>query len=160
MKNSGTPFRFVVYGALFLSFAGCAGFFRQATTPTTAYKPVHQHALGGEVPGLDESLRKDPTAVNLGDANGNTPLILAAFHGHVDAVRFLLQHGALVDKTNHQHQTALILSAKAGHADVVILLLRAGANATLRDARGWDAQMWAERQGYPDIARAIESNRR
>ncbi len=157
MKSSGTPLRFIVCGALVLSFTGCAGFFRQATTPTTAYKPVHQHALGGEVAGLEQSLRKDPTTVNLGDADGNTPLALAAFHGHIAAVRFLIQHGALVDLTNHQHQTALILAAKAGHADVVILLLRAGSNATIRDARGWDAQTWAQRQGFPDVAQAIES---
>jgi ankyrin repeat protein len=158
VKNRGILLRLVVY-SFALSFAGCAGFFRQATTPTTAYKPVHQHALGGEVPGLEDSLRKDPTALNLGDANGNSPLILAAFHGHVDAVQFLLQRGAIVDKTNNQHQTALILAAKAGHRKIVELLLRSGADANIRDARGWNAQMWAERQGYPEIARTIQSNR-
>jgi ankyrin repeat protein len=72
-------------------------------------------------------------------------------------VRFLLEHAALVNKTNNQNQTALILAAKAGHTDVVIQLLRAGANASIRDSRGWDAQTWAEKQGYPDAAAAIKS---
>lgn len=110
--------------------------------------------------GLDESIRKNPASLNLGDANGNTPLMLSAFHGHVDAVRFLLQKGAVVDKTNEQHQTALILAAKAGHRDVVTLLLRAKANVSIRDARGWNAEMWAEKQGYPDVTATIKSTSR
>lgn len=110
--------------------------------------------------GLDGSIRKNPAALNLGDANGNTPLMLSAFHGHMDAVRFLLRKGALVDKTNNQHQTALILAAKAGHGDVVTLLLRAKANVSIRDARGWNAETWADKQGYPDVAHIIASGSR
>jgi hypothetical protein len=157
MKRRATHPGCIICFTLILTFGGCAGWFRQSTTPTTAYKPVHQHALGGEVPGLDESIRRNPAALNLGDANGNTPLMLAVFHGHLGAVRFLLGKGALVDKTNDQHQTALILAAKAGHGDVVMLLLRAKANVSIRDARGWNAQMWAGKQGYPDVAAAIKS---
>jgi ankyrin repeat protein len=157
MKRWATHLGCIICSTLVLSFGGCAAWFRQSTTPTTAYKPVHQQALGGEVSGLDESIRKNPAALNLGDANGNTPLMLAAFHGHLDAVRFLLQKAALVDKTNDQHQTALILAAKAGHREVVTLLLRADADISIRDARGWNAQTWAEKQGYPDVERAIKS---
>ncbi|MEY2486758.1 MAG: ankyrin repeat and protein 6 [Verrucomicrobiota bacterium] len=157
MKRKATQLGCVICSTLVLTFGGCTGWFRQSTTPTTAYKPVHQHALGGEVSGLDESIRKNPAALNLGDANGNTPLMLSAVHGHEDAVRFLLRKGALVDNTNDQHQTALMLAAKGGQRDVVMLLLRAKANVTIRDARGWNAQTWAEKQGYSEVAQQIKS---
>ena len=157
MKRRLCDISCIICFTFLLTFGGCAGWFRQSTTPTTAYKPVHQHALGGEVSGLEEAIRKNPAVLNLGDANGNTPLMLAAFHGHLDAVRFLLQKGALVDKINAQHQTALILAAKAGQKDVVVLLLRARADASIRDARGWNAQTWAKKQGYADVAAAFKS---
>ena len=157
MKRQPVLPRFLICVFILQSLAGCAGFFTRSTTPTTAYKPVHQHALGGDIAELREAVKKDPASVNLGDANGNTPLNLAAFHGHTEAVRFLLGHGAIINKPNNQRQTALILAAKAGQKQVVDLLLHAGANPAIRDARGWNAEEWAQRQGYTDLAREIHS---
>ena len=37
---------------------------------------------------------------------GNTPLILAACHGHKAVVRLLLEHGANCDATNREGYTA------------------------------------------------------
>jgi ankyrin repeat protein len=52
-----------------------------------------------------------------------TPLISAAQHGHVDAVRVLLEAGADIAATNDDELTALQAAAKKKHREVVVLLL-------------------------------------
>lgn len=137
--------------------SGCAGYAYRSTPPTKAYKPEHEYALNGDVADLEKSREKDPALLNVPDADGNTPLILASSHGKIDAVKFLIRNGASLNATNHQQQTALILAAKAGQTDVVRALVQAGANYRLKDSRGWDGQTWAHRQSHEDTAREIRS---
>ena len=62
------------------------------------------------------------------DAKRDTCLILAAYHGHTDTVRYLV--GLPEVDLNHQgsdHRTALQVAVKRKHADVVQVLIDAGA---------------------------------
>ena len=43
--------------------------------------------------------------VDVRDENGNTPLMLAAYHGHADTVRMLVELGADVDQRNGRDQS-------------------------------------------------------
>ena len=68
--------------------------------------------------------------VDLRDLSRKTPLILAAYAGHVEICALLLDSGASVAKYDEFGWTSLMMAAFAGHADVVALLLDRGASNT------------------------------
>ncbi len=65
----------------------------------------------------------DPNRAN---AQGLTPLILAAQSGNVEVTRLLLAHGAKVNETGKMRQTPLAYALRHKHADVAALLRQAG----------------------------------
>jgi ankyrin repeat protein len=73
---------------------------------------------------------------------GETPLMLAAKNGHVDAVKLLLDRGAQVNARNPEMpdskrgMTALMLAAQQGHDEVVRMLLERGADVTIKTRFG------------------------
>ena len=50
---------------------------------------------------------------------GVAALTFAASKGHLEIVRTLLQHGALVNAVDHSDSSALVAAAKNGHLDIV-----------------------------------------
>ena len=66
--------------------------------------------------------------VDATDDKGNTPLMLAAYHGHTETVRILLKAGATPDTRNTKGQTPLGGVAFKGHVEIARLLLDAGAD--------------------------------
>lgn len=66
--------------------------------------------------------------VNTADESGNTPLMLAAYHGHAGTVRGLLGLGADPDLRNDRDQTPIAGALFKGADDVVAVLLEAGAD--------------------------------
>ncbi len=64
---------------------------------------------------------------NLRNEQGDSLLILAAYHGHGQVLRLLLQAGADTELANDRGQTALGAAAFRGDADIVRDLLRHGA---------------------------------
>ena len=66
--------------------------------------------------------------VDLTDADGNTLLMLAAYHGHADTVRMLAEHAADVNRANDRGQTPLAGAVFKDEAAVVSVLLGAGAD--------------------------------
>jgi ankyrin repeat protein len=69
--------------------------------------------------------------VNLSTATGDTLLILAAYHGHLDTVRALLARGADTSRINDRGQTALGAAVFRQAGPVVQALLAAGADPRL-----------------------------
>ena len=83
---------------------------------------------------------------NLGDANGDTPLILAARRGFVEGVARMLMKRADVDKTNRLGETALIAAVQQRQVAIVKMLLEAGADPDKADhASGYTAREYAKR---------------
>ncbi|WP_030560548.1 ankyrin repeat domain-containing protein [Streptomyces aureocirculatus] len=66
--------------------------------------------------------------VNLTNDNGDSLLMLAAYHGHADAVRALVERGADADRANDKGQTPLAGAVFKGSDDVVRALLDGGAD--------------------------------
>jgi len=95
-------------------------------------------------------------------ANGSTPLIVAAFSGHTDAMRLLVENGAGLDLQNNQGSTALHTAAFICYPDAVALLLDRGANTEIKNNFGrtalesvsgeWNAEIESR---YVQIAKAL-----
>lgn len=69
--------------------------------------------------------------VNLSNARGDTALILAAYHQHVDTVGALLDAVADTGRINAMGQTALSAAVFRNSKPIVRTLLDAGANPSL-----------------------------
>lgn len=59
---------------------------------------------------------------------GDSLLMLAAYHGHPDTVRLILQHGGDANAANDRGQTPLAGAVFKGYTDVARELLDAGAD--------------------------------
>ena len=62
------------------------------------------------------------------DQDGNTALMLAAYHGHAATVRMLVDRGADVDLRNGRDQSPVAGAVFKGEDDVVRVLVEAGAD--------------------------------
>jgi ankyrin repeat protein len=74
-----------------------------------------------------------------------------------DAIRALVQHGAVVDSRDGLQRTALHRAAGFGHAESVRVLLAAGADPSLHDKHGYSAIQRAIIAGHREIAELIQS---
>eukprot|EP00928_Gymnodinium_smaydae_P027955 TRINITY_DN21459_c0_g1_i2.p1 TRINITY_DN21459_c0_g1~~TRINITY_DN21459_c0_g1_i2.p1 ORF type:complete len:700 (-),score=189.55 TRINITY_DN21459_c0_g1_i2:116-2215(-) len=87
---------------------------------------------------------------------GNTALHLAARHGHLGSVRYLLNNKAKVDAQNSVGWSPLIGTACAGHREIVQALILAAAQTTLTDYdHGRNACMYAARGGHGPVVEAL-----
>ena len=66
--------------------------------------------------------------VDARDAQGNTLLMLAAYHGHSDTVDALISHGADVDLANDRNQSPIAGAIFKGEEQVVRALVAGGAD--------------------------------
>ncbi|MEU6385128.1 ankyrin repeat domain-containing protein [Streptomyces bauhiniae] len=66
--------------------------------------------------------------VGLTNDRGDCLLMLAAYHGHADAVRALLQRGADADRINDRGQSPLAGAVFKGETEVIQALLDGGAD--------------------------------
>jgi ankyrin repeat protein len=89
------------------------------------------------------------------DEEGNTPLVMAAIHGHAGVVRLLLERGADVNASDNSEHTALQYAAREGHEEVACILLSRGADSRRRSSSGFTALMSASFRGYLGIVRQL-----
>jgi ankyrin repeat protein len=66
--------------------------------------------------------------VDIADRDGNTLLMLAAYHGHADTVETLVARGADVDRRNDRDQSPVAGAIFKGEESVVRILVEAGAD--------------------------------
>ncbi|MFF5899884.1 ankyrin repeat domain-containing protein [Streptomyces argenteolus] len=66
--------------------------------------------------------------VDVQDPEGNTALMLAAYHGHADTVRALIARGADVDLPNGRNQSPVAGALFKGEDEIVAALVAAGAD--------------------------------
>ena len=135
-------------------------------------RPIHLAATYGWMPVLETLLGAGATVdapttevppalwkmAAPGDAApafAQTPLMVAAREGAVEAARFLLRHGARVDVRDSGGRTSLHIAARPWwreNAAMVALLLEAGAEPSARDNAGQTPGECAAAAGYAESA--------
>ena len=80
-----------------------------------------------------------------------TPLMYAAGEGRFDVVKYLINHGADVSKTNVDKETALHYASEYGQLKVAELLLSRGAGIDVEDKWCRTPLMLAAARGHSDI---------
>jgi hypothetical protein len=121
----------------------------EAQTSPGPVTPPLQDALNSAImSGQVENVRAligQGANVNWRDANGFTPLIIAArYTDNVDIVKVLIEKGADVNADDKSGQTAVMQAAWYGHADVVRVLAEKGADLNMKDTLvGFTALMHA-----------------
>src|SRR5260370_1059497 len=90
-------------------------------TPQEAAQKVFQAARWGKIGDVKAALAAgaDPTAKNEWQ---QTPLHFAAWEGHTDTARLLIEKGADLTASDRQQQTPLQLAALSGYTDLVTML--------------------------------------
>eukprot|EP00952_Eustigmatos_sp_NYUAD-ZCMA_P014644 56841-Eustigmatos_ZCMA.PRE.1 len=89
-------------------------------------------AAAGDLQRVRALVEQNAGLVNAEYAGGWTPFMRAAFHGHVEVARHLLDHGATIDHRDHFRQSAVYWACITRHAAIVLLLLQRGADVTVR----------------------------
>ena len=108
-------------------------------------------AWEGNVP-LMELFASRGADINKANALGETALIHAAWKGRMEAVQWLLAHGARPDRERLQW-TALHYAVFAGHGEIAELLLDRGANINARSPNGSSVLMMAVYEDRENLAR-------
>jgi len=100
--------------------------------------------------------------VDARDNEGETALMIAAWHGCTPVVKALLKKGADVNATTNEsayyhpgHSTALMFAAAEGHTQTVRVLLANGANVEGKNKAGETALLLAQRADSKEIARIL-----
>lgn len=92
--------------------------------------------------------------VNAVNASGEQALLHAAWRGRNEAVRWLLDHGARINRDGPAW-SALHYAAFAGHPDTVKVLIARGADINARSTNGSSPLMMAAREGHESIAELL-----
>lgn len=111
---------------------------------------LHLAAFNGNIEMMRVLLRQGAEANSRGSTvNFVTPMAIAAFNGHNDAIIFLLNNGANIDLGD---LPPLYMASAYGFAQTVRLLLDRGAQINLSGGRSIEI---ATRKGYDDVVRVF-----
>jgi ankyrin repeat protein len=95
--------------------------------------------------------------VDAADGEGVTPLVLAAYRGHTDVVKLLLERGAFVNAQEKRNGLSSLSHAVGrGDRELVAVLLAHGADPALKSADGRTALDRAEANGATDIVALLK----
>lgn len=118
---------------------------------------IHTAAMAGDVPSLRSFLAANISLASSFSPDGWTPLHLAAFFGHLDCARLLIEAGAPVNERGRNSLNNMpIHAATAGRkVDIVVLLLENGAGVNARQHGGWTALHGAAQNGDANIVHVL-----
>jgi len=116
-----------------------------------------EFAMHGSVPSM-RKIWKQVDVQELERSSGRTALHKAAFFGHDDAIRFLVQEcKCSLNVQDYNGDTALHDAARFGHLGCVKWLVTAGANLTTRNHANKDAIETARDYGHQEIVEYFQN---
>ncbi len=141
--------------SLFFLFLAITAVRIQAMGP----EAIHSAARKGDLAALQQCIDRDPTSINQRDNCGLTPLQQSCLsfedHHNTETVRFLLDHGALVNTEDKWKCTPLRNAAYWAKAPIVRLLLRHNALIDHQADDGDTALHVAADQGHDTIVNVL-----
>lgn len=113
--------------------------------------------LGFAKKGYIEGIKRAVNILNIDakDKKGYTPLMLAAYHGHVEAVKLLLSLTADINSRDNNGNTVLMAATFNGHLEVVEVLLEHGADLHAANFKKQTALVFARIFGMRAIERVL-----
>ncbi len=91
------------------------------------------------------------------DQFGFTPLLTAAFEGHVEMVELLIAHGANIEAEDNWKDTPINVAAWNGQLAVVETLIALGANPDAQNTSGNNALDHAKNQNHEEVETFLAS---
>jgi uncharacterized protein len=122
-----------------------------------AHLNIFECAATGQLARLRQLVKNEPGLVNNFAADGFQPLGLAAFFGHLEATRFLLEMGAAVNSASKNALNVMPLhSAVANsHLEISRLLLEHGAEVNARQEQEITPLHEAAQNGHMQLVRLL-----
>ena len=124
-----------------------------AATPMNA--SLHKAVFDDDINALEKIAKGD---LNKKNAQGDTPLILAAKLGRTSIAQKLIALGAEVDAEDASGRTALFLASAAENEPIVVDLILGGADVNAQDPEGNTPLHTAAKRGLLSIARILTDN--
>ncbi|MDQ2711825.1 MAG: ankyrin repeat domain-containing protein [Acidobacteriota bacterium] len=118
---------------------------------------VFTKCAAGHTEAVLEEIDADPKLLESRSSDGWTPLHLAAFFGHPELAKALLNRGANVDarSTNAMKNTPLHAAAAGRNVNVIRLLLENGADVDAIQHGGWTGLHSAAQTGDREMAEVL-----
>jgi uncharacterized protein len=95
------------------------------------------------------------TEPDVTDGRGSTPLIIATYYNHMEAVELLLSAGADTESRDGIGNTALMGTCFKGHLEVTELLIGAGADVDAVNGNGATALTFAATFGHTALVKLL-----
>jgi ankyrin repeat protein len=117
----------------------------------------------GDVRGVAEMLRADPSLVGAKTPDGDTPLHKACWHKQIAIIGTILAYGPDMNSRGCYGRTPLHYAVHEGRAisiPIVGILLAVGADPGLRDDNGFSVEDWAKIEMYDGLAEVLDMLRR
>ncbi|MEM1221878.1 MAG: ankyrin repeat domain-containing protein [Verrucomicrobiota bacterium] len=115
------------------------------------------YARSGKTTDL-ESLLADGLSPDSSDSRGQSLLMLASYHGHLEASELLIKYGAQPDLPNKRGQTPLGGVAFKGHTPIAELLIKQGADVNADNGFGMTPLSLARMSGQTEVAQLLLAN--
>lgn len=115
-------------------------------------------ACNGDLATVQKSLAAG-VPVDYQGFGGYTSLLCAAIKGHLNVVKYLVEHKADVNKHDNSHdKTPLLAASFAHHLDVVTYLVERHADPNIQGINGWTAMHDAGYVGKLDIVKELATH--
>ena len=109
----------------------------------TGYHPFHNAVASNQIPVALTLLNHFKIDPNVRSRNNQTPLMIAANYGHLELIKILCDHGAIVNEQEDTRFSALTYAVKQDHVPIFAYLLSQGSDIRIQDANGCTLAHWA-----------------